>query len=218
VGDDALIVKSQAVPLSASVCGLPVALSAMESVAERAPLAPAGGVNVIMITHVPFAASGVLVLQVVPLAIAKSDAFVPVIAGVAVMFRLELPVFFTVTVCAALVVVTSCPLKLIGVDGVSVTTGAEATPVPVKDNVCGLPVPLSARVNVAERAPAALGVKVMLIVQVPFGATGVVVVQVVPLATTNSVLPVAGLAENVRLMFPVFVTVTGSALLIVPTG
>ena len=124
-----------------------------------------------------------------PVAMAKSEAFVPVRSRLAVMFRVALPVFFTVTVCAALAVVTSCPPKLIGVDGVSVTTGAEAMPVPVKDSVCGLPVPLSARVSVAERAPAALGLNVMLIVQVPFGATGVVVVQVVPLATANSVLP-----------------------------
>ena len=218
VGDDALSVKSHAVPLTASVCGLPVALSAMESVAERVPLAPAGGVKVIMTTQVALAARVAPLVHVVPVATAKSDPFVPVKPGVAVMFSVELPVFFTVTVCAALVVVTSCPLKLIGVDGVSVTTGAEATPVPVKDSVCGLPVPLSVRVSVAERAPAALGVKVMLIVQVPFGTTGVVVVQVVPLATANSVPPVDGASVKVRLMFPVFVTVTGSAVLVVPTG
>jgi hypothetical protein len=77
------------------------------SVAERFPLAPAGGVNVTMITHVPFAATVAPLVQVVPVAAAKSDAFVPVNVGVAVMFNVALPVFFTVTVCAVLVVVTS---------------------------------------------------------------------------------------------------------------
>src|SRR5271166_4513494 len=47
--DCALTVKSQAVPLKVTVCGLPVALSAMLRTPARAPLAPAGGVKVTLI-------------------------------------------------------------------------------------------------------------------------------------------------------------------------
>ena len=94
----ALIVKSHAVPVSVTVCGLPAALSGIESVAERDPLEAAGGVNVTMIRQVPFGATLAPLVHVVPLAIAKSDAFVPPMLGAAVMFRFALPVFLTVTV------------------------------------------------------------------------------------------------------------------------
>jgi hypothetical protein len=96
--DCALIVKSHAVPVSVTVCGLPAALSGMESVAERDPLEAAGGVNVTMIRQVPFGATLAPLVHVVPVAIAKSDAFVPEMLGAAVMFRAALPVFLTVTV------------------------------------------------------------------------------------------------------------------------
>ena len=89
----ALMVKSHAVPLTVTVCGLPSALSAMESVAEREPLAPVGGVNVRLITQVPFGATAAPLLQVLPVAIAKSDAFVPPREGAAVMFSVAVPVF-----------------------------------------------------------------------------------------------------------------------------
>jgi hypothetical protein len=93
----ALIVKSHAVPVKVTACGLPLALSAIESVAERLPVAPAGGVNVRLIKQVAFAARVAPFVQVDPDAIAKSEAFVPAIAGVAVRFRVALPVFLTVT-------------------------------------------------------------------------------------------------------------------------
>ena len=103
-------------------------------------------------------------------------------------------------------------------EGVTLATGAVGMPVPVRLIVCGLPVALFAIVSVADRAPEALGVNVMLIMQLPLGATGLLVVQVVPLATTNSVLPVEGADVNVRLPVPLFVTVTLCAPLVVPTG
>ena len=103
-------------------------------------------------------------------------------------------------------------------EGVTLATGAVATPVPVRLIVCGLPVALSAIVSVADRDPGALGVNVMLMVQLELGVTGLLVVQVVPLATTNSVLPVEGADVNVRLPVPLFITVTLCALLVVPTG
>jgi len=92
----ALRVKSQAVPAKVTVCGLPVALSAMLRAAARLPLVPAGGVNVTLITHVLFGVTAKPFVQVVPLAIAKSEALVPENDGVAVMFRLTVPVFCTV--------------------------------------------------------------------------------------------------------------------------
>ncbi len=73
----------------------------------RLPAAPAGGVNVTLIMHVAFAAIDEPLVHVVPVAIAKSEAFVPEIDGAELMVRLDPPVFFTVTVWAALVVVTS---------------------------------------------------------------------------------------------------------------
>ena len=198
-----------------SVCGLPAALSVIESVAARAPAAV--GVNVILITHVAFGATAAPFVQVVPAATAKSAAFAPESDAAAVMFRLAFPVFFTVTACALLVVLTVWLVNT-RADGVTVATGAVATPVPVRLIVCGLPVALSAIVSVADRAPEALGVKVMLMMQLEVGVTGLLVVQVVPLATANSALPVEGADVNVRLPVPLFITVTLCALLVVPTG
>jgi hypothetical protein len=56
-------------------------------------------VNVMLIVQVPpLPATGVLVLQVVPLvAMAKSEALVPLITGAAVRFKFALPVFLIVT-------------------------------------------------------------------------------------------------------------------------
>jgi hypothetical protein len=204
-----------AVPVRPSVCGLPAALSVIDRVAARAPAAV--GVNVILITHVAFGATAAPFVQVVPAATAKSAALVPEIAAAAVMFKLALPVFLTVTACAVLVVLTVWLVNT-RAEGVTIATGAVATPVPVRLMVCGLPVALSAIVSVADRAPEALGVNVMLMMQLELGVTGLLVVQVVPLATTNSVLPVEGADVNVRLPVPLFVTVTLCALLVVFTG
>jgi hypothetical protein len=87
-----------------SVCGLPAALSAIVSAADRDPAAL--GVNVMLIMHAAVGATAAPVVQVVPVATAKSAALVPEIDGAAVMFKLAFPVFVTVTVCAALVVLT----------------------------------------------------------------------------------------------------------------
>jgi hypothetical protein len=189
----------------------------MLRIAACAPLAPAGGVKVTLITQVLPGVTAAPLVQVVPLAIAKSAELVPETEGAAVMFRLALPVFFTVTVCAVAVVVTSWPVN-VSDDGVTVTVGAAAEPVPVRLMVCGLFAALSVIVNVADRAPVAPGVNVMLMTQLEVGATGLVVVQVVPLAMANSVLPVDGATEKIRFPVPPFVTVTLCAALVVPTG
>jgi hypothetical protein len=88
------------VPLKPTTWGLPLALSVSVRLPERLPVAV--GVDVTLITQLLPAASGALVLQVVPLAdIAKSP--------VTVMFvkvNDAVPLLVTVTALAALVVPT----------------------------------------------------------------------------------------------------------------
>jgi hypothetical protein len=86
-------------PLRLTVCGLFAALSLIESVAVRRPVAE--GVKVTLTAQVPL---GITVAPVqVSALLAKSPAFVPPIVTVE-MVRLPVPVLVTVTLCAALVV------------------------------------------------------------------------------------------------------------------
>jgi hypothetical protein len=89
------------VPVRLTVCGLLAALSLIESVAVRLPVAE--GVKVTLTVHAPL---GVTVApeQVSPL-LAKSLAFVPLIVTVE-MVRLAVPVLVTVSAWAALVALT----------------------------------------------------------------------------------------------------------------
>lgn len=205
-----------------TVCGLPGALSAMVSVAARLPLAPEGGVKVMLITQVALDATVAPLVQVLPEAMAKSEPLVPEIAGAAVMFNVPLPVFFTVTACAELVVVTSWPLKASG-EGDTVATGAAAVPVPERLMVWVVGEALSVMVSVAgPRAPRAPGVKVTLMVQVSVGATRLLLVQVVPLATAKSAELAPEMATAVepktRLPVPLFFTVIDCGELVELTG
>ncbi len=87
-----------------------------------------------------------------------------------VMLRATLPVFVSVTFCAALVVPTSWLAKVrLAAD--RLTTGA--VPVPVRLMVCGLPAALSVMLTEAVRVPVAVGVKVTLMVQLAPAATEV---------------------------------------------
>ena len=72
------------------------------------------------------------------------------------MVKAAVPVLVSVTVCGALVVLTSCVAK-VRVVGESVTVGA--IPVPVRLTVCGLPGALSVTLTVPVRVPAAVGAK-----------------------------------------------------------
>ena len=74
-----------------------------------------------------------------------------------------------VTVCFALVLLTAWLAK-VRLAGESVTTGTGATAVPVSETDCGLPLPLSVMLTEAVLVPAAVGVKVTVMVQVPFTA------------------------------------------------
>src|SRR5438477_6103097 len=80
----------------------------------------------------------------------------PLIASAAV------PVFESVTVCAALVVAV-CWLPNARLAGDKLTAaGVAVVPVPERLTLCGLPAALSVMVTAPARAPAAAGVKVML--------------------------------------------------------
>lgn len=70
------------------------------------------GLNVTLITHELFAATLAPLVQVVPLAIAKSPASVPLITGAAVIFTAALPLFVTVTACAELAMPTASRLNV----------------------------------------------------------------------------------------------------------
>jgi hypothetical protein len=88
------------VPVSVTVCGLPAALSVMVKVPARAPVAV--GVNVTLITQFAPAASvaGLIGQAVAPVLVcAKSPD-----AAKEMIVRGPVPVFVSVTVCAALVV------------------------------------------------------------------------------------------------------------------
>lgn len=69
------------------------------------------------------------------------------------------PPFVSVEVCADAVVPTGWPLNVID-DGLSVTAGAVAAPVPVSGTLCGLSPALSATEIVAVRVPTPVGVNV----------------------------------------------------------
>ena len=89
-------------PLKVTVCGLPLALSVMDTLALRLPLAL--GVKVTLIVQEAPAAN-VLELLGQVLVWAKSPLLVPVKAML-LMVRAALPLLVNVTACAALVVLT----------------------------------------------------------------------------------------------------------------
>jgi hypothetical protein len=94
---------------------------------------------------------------------------------------------------------------------------AGAVPVPLKLTICGLPLALSVRVRPPERLPVAVGVNVTLITQLLPGGTGVLVLQLVPLAATAK-SPVTPMLVKLKDAVPLLVTVTALAALVVPTS
>src|SRR5437762_11939129 len=97
--------------------------------------------------------------------------------------------------------------------------GRGAGPFPVRLTVCGLPPPLSVMVKVPVRAPATVGVNVTLIVQVfdPAVAGKVVglIGQAVAPVLVSAKSPDAAMELIVSAAFPVFVSVTVCAALVV---
>ena len=98
------------------------------------------------------------------------------------------------------------------------TPATGAVPVPVRPNVCGLPLALSVKINEALRLPVADGVNVTLTVQVLLGVS-VAPEQVSALLPKSlAFVPPIVTVEIVRLAVPALVTVTGSAALVVLRG
>jgi hypothetical protein len=149
------------VPVNATACGLPAALSENESAAVFVPVDV--GRKVTDTVHEAPTAS-VEPQVVVRL---KLDAFVPVIVIPEIVIA-HVPEFVNVTVRALLVVLTRWRPKDSDV-GDSVATGL--LPVPDNETVCGLPAALSVMLSVAARVPTAVGVNVTLMVQLDPAAT-----------------------------------------------
>jgi len=144
------------VPLSATICGLPKALSLKLRLAVRA--AASWGRNVTLSVQEDPA---VKVAPHVFDEMAKSDALVPVMV-VLLILRVDVPVFLKVTVWAADVA------KSTVTGNVSELTEGEAIgplPLPVNDTDCGLPEALSVTRRLPLLVPVAVGLKVTLIVQ-----------------------------------------------------
>jgi hypothetical protein len=207
-----LVTTATPVPDRATADGLPVALCATESVAERAPAAL--GVKVkITVQLPPLAARLMLAVQEPPVTANSALAVdMPESTNGAV------PVLLTVTVCvgeAAVPTVADPKLKLVGLTWATglVTT---ATPVPDKLAVELAGVALWFTVSVAERAPAALGVKVTMTVQLPPLAARLLVAVQVPPVATNSVLPVE-IPDNTKGAVPELLTVTVCVAAAMPT-
>src|ERR1700682_5807814 len=151
------------VPVSDTVCGLPVALSMMVKVPMRVPAAV--GVNVTLIVQLAPATSGVaggvIGLADAPVLVcAKSPD-----AAMEMIVRGPVPVLVSVTVCAALVVF-SVWLPKVRLVGASITAGVGIAPVPLSPTLCDLVLTLSVSCNVAVSLPATVGLNFTLTVQV----------------------------------------------------
>jgi len=99
---------------------------------------------------------------------------------------------------------------------VGAAPSVKSVPVPVRLTVCGLPPALSVMVKFPVRAPAAVGVNVTLIVQVFDPAVaGKVAGQAVAPVLVSAKSPDAAMELIVSAAFPVFVSVTVCAALVV---
>ena len=180
-------------------------MSLTVSVALSAAAVP--GVNV---TATVVLASGATVIGSVDAGMVKSAELGPLIAR-AEITRFAVPELLIVMVEGLLLVPLSCEPKLTAL-GLRLIAGA--TPVPLTPTVCGLPAALSLMFNVADRAPAAAGVKVIAIKAfepglIVTGAAGVA-------ANSPAFAPVNVSDEITRSAVPGFVTVTDCAALLVP--
>src|SRR5207253_2581294 len=147
-------------PLSVMTCGLPPALSVSDSVPVRAP--EAVGVKVTLMVQVPPPAK---------VSVLVGQALAPVLSfptrrssDLELIVKAAVPVFVSVTVIGALVVASSW-LPKSRLVGANPTPGA--VPFLLRENICGLLLASSASDSIPARAPEAVGVEVMLMMQVP---------------------------------------------------
>jgi len=202
--------KGVPVPVSVTVCGEPVALSATLSDAEK--LVAEAGVKVTEMEHV---ANAVSVLPQVLAEIAKSDGFVPVMV-MPLMFSVALPVLVRMVEIAVAVAATVVLGK-----GIVVTESEApgAVPVPVSVAVCGEPVALSATLSDAEKLVAEAGVKVTEIVHVFEVTAGSVAPQVLAeMAKSVGFVPVMVMPLMFSVALPVLVSMVEIAVAVDPTA
>lgn len=192
-------------PVSMMVCVPLLALSVMVTTPVRVPLAV--GVNDTAISHVPDAATGVEIEQVVPPARVKS----PLAARAAMLSGLW-PVLVKVTDWTMEVFPTTV-LPKAKLEGLSDTPGA--VPVPLSVMVCIPPLASSLIVTTPVRTPVPEGANVTAIVQVAPAATGVEVEQVELASRAKS--PLAARALIFSGLLPVLVNITDCAAAVVPT-
>jgi hypothetical protein len=143
------------VPVSVTVCGLPLALSLTEIDAVRTPAA-VGVKTALMVQFPPLATEEpqLLVWE-------KSPGSAPVIVMLEIV-SVALPMLNKVIPLTGLLAPTAS-LGKVTLEVLKLTVGA--VPVPVSEAVCGLPAALSLTETVACRVPDAVGVNVTLIVQ-----------------------------------------------------
>jgi hypothetical protein len=154
------ISKSMAAPVRLTVCGEPGALSVIVIVAHLAPaVAPHGGLcscglNTMLTEHV---CPGATVIPPAPVQVSVSLKSAPSCPGNVILLTASgpVPLLVNVTVCAALGVPTNCAAENATLVADNFTPAC--VPVPLKAAVCGLPLALSATLNVALRLPVAVG-------------------------------------------------------------
>jgi hypothetical protein len=202
-----------AMPLSATALVGGVALWMMVSVPVLAPTTL--GENFTLTTQLAPGASTTDAPQVLT-ATEKSALPAPPIA-LELTVNGEPPLLVRVTVEVADDAPTAVDAKAI-VDTLVTAAAGAATVVPVPDKLTVElpPAALWLTVSVAARAPAALGVKLITIVQLPPAAMLLLDVQLPPL-TVNSVLPVE-MPDRLSAAVPALLTVTDWLAAAVPTG
>jgi len=130
----------------------------------------------------------------------------------------ELKPFVGFTVIVTGVLTAPCATVTVVGAALSVKSGAGLVPVPVRLTICGLPPALSVMVKVPVRAPATVGVNVTLIMQFapPASVAGLIGQAVAPVLVSAK-SPDAAMELIVSAAFPVFVSVTVCAALVVLT-
>src|SRR5437588_529311 len=199
-------------PLSATVCGLPAALSPSDSVPVRAPKAV--GVKVTLMVQFPPAAKvvGLVGQALAPVLVAAKSPE----AANELIVKAAAPVFVSVTVIGALVVASNLHPALTLV-GVNPTPGP--VPFPLRGSICGLPLALSPSDSVPVLAPGAVAVKDKLMVQFPPAAkVARLVGQALAPVLVAAKSPEAANELIVKAAVPVFVSVTVIGALVVASG
>src|SRR5947208_1915195 len=196
-------------PLSATVCGLPLALSVTNSVPVR--ILEAVGVKVTLIEQFAPAANVAPVVgqALAPLLVgakspeAAKEVIVKAAVAVLVVFPVTDPLTATTTLFPYTTLFRSNPT-------------AGAVPFPLSATVCGLPPALSVTDSVPVRAPEVVGVKVTLIEQLaPAAKVAGLVGQALAPVLVAAKSPEAAKEVIVKAAVPVLVSVAVTGALVV---